>query len=81
MDRLLSERVLLFYAGYIDYPHWDVKMVHAKHPAIIDKATVYAILERLTPKLLYKRHTYSAIDDKMPLRSVITCSCCDHLLT
>lgn len=81
MDRLLSERVLLFYAGYIHYPDWDVHMIPAKHPSIIDKSMVYTILERLTPKMLYKRHSYSDIDEKMPLRSIATCGCCGHLLT
>jgi hypothetical protein len=43
-------------------------MVQAKHPAIIDKSLVYKILEKLNPQTLYKKYTYSDIDQKMPLR-------------
>lgn len=80
-DRLLEERRLWFYAGYIDYKPWDINMVQAKHPAIIDKEIVQKILERLNPKALYKKYTYSEIDHKMPLRSVVVCESCWHVLT
>lgn len=81
IDRLLDERVLLFYAGYIDYKPWDVNMVEAKHPAIISKDLVYKILEKLNPKEYYKKYTYSQIDKQMPLRSVIVCESCGYPLT
>lgn len=81
VDRLLEERMLLFYAWYIDYKPRDVNMVQAKHPAIIDKSLVLKILERLNPKILYKKYTYTEIDQKMPLRWVIYCEACGHVMT
>ncbi len=81
VDRILKESSLLFYAWYIDYKPWDVNMVEAKHEAIIDKSTVYRILDKINPKVLYKKYTYSDIDQKMPLRSVIVCESCWHPLT
>ena len=81
VDRILEERTLLFYAGYIDYKPWDINMVQAKHPAIIDKSLVYRILEKLNPKTLYKKYTYSEIDQKMSLRWVIYCESCGHAMT
>lgn len=81
VDRLLEERMLLFYAWYIDYKPWDINMVEAKHPAIIDKSVVYNILEKLNPKVLYKKYSYTEIDEKMPLRSVVVCESCWHPFT
>ncbi len=81
VDRLLEERKLLFYAWFIDYEPWGVKMIQANHPAIIDKEIIPKIMERLNPKVLHKKYTYSEIDEQMPLRSVLHCACCNHPLT
>ncbi|MEI7477400.1 MAG: hypothetical protein WCJ81_02500 [bacterium] len=43
-------------------------MSKGQHSSIIDKATVSRILERLNPKVLYKKYSYNEIDEQMPLR-------------
>lgn len=81
IDRLLTEHSLLFYAWFIDYKPWDVSMSKGQHSSIIDKATVSRILERLNPKVLYKKYSYNEIDEQMPLRWVVHCEACGHPLT
>jgi len=80
-DRLLEEPRLRFYAWYIDYEPRDIRMVKAKHPALIEENIVYRIIERLNPKTLYTKYSYTDIDEKMHLRSVVLCEACWHPFT
>jgi hypothetical protein len=51
-------------------------MVKARHPALIEESIVYSIIERLNPKTLYTKYSYTEIDEKMHLRSVVLCESC-----
>jgi hypothetical protein len=35
VQRLMEKERLLLYAGYIQYEHWGINMVEAKHPPLI----------------------------------------------
>lgn len=63
-----------FYAGYIEYPKWDVERRLGQHKALISQSTFEAIQARLN-----KPHTSSRvrldISPEFPLRGLINCSC------
>jgi len=69
----------VFYAGYIDYPLWEVSLRKGHHKPIIKLETYEKIQERL------KGIAYSSqrkdIKEKFPLRGFIKCSCCGGVLT
>ena len=70
-QRLLERDRLLFYAGYINYPDWEVNMIPAKHPSIIDLSLVSKISERLHPITFYNKSSKSDIWKRLPLRGFL----------
>ncbi len=76
VHRLLT-RVL--YAGFIEYPKWEVARRRGHHEAIIDLETFERIQERLRKGFIAKPR----LDDNpaFPLRGFLKCSECHTLLT
>lgn len=69
----LFERVI--YAGYIDFPLWDIHLVPGKHEPLISYETFQAVQERL--KSTAKAPMRKDIHEDFPLRGFVTCGCCD----
>lgn len=70
VDDILNRVV---YAGYIDLPEWQVRMVSAKHDALIDYPTYKAIQDRLTAKA--KVPARKDLNEDFPLRGFVLCDC------
>ena len=73
----LLSRVI--YAGYIEYPDWDVQLLQAKHEPLISFETWQKIQLRLkgyanAPNRKDKHQDF-------PLRGFVTCSCCNYPMT
>lgn len=81
IEKLLNKQSLLFYAWYIDFDTWDIKMLKARHPAIISLSTAVKITDRLIHKQLYKTYEETEIAKQLPLRWSLRCECCKHLMT
>ncbi len=71
VKRLLTK---IFYAGYIDYPDWEVSRRLAKHEGIIDLATFERIQERLSGRTT--THKKNFLSEDFPLRGFVLCSAC-----
>ncbi len=81
---LCNERVneiltRIVYAGYIDLPDWQVRLVPAKHEALIDYATYQRIQERLHAKA--KVPARKDLNRDFPLRGAMVCGHCGTTLT
>jgi site-specific DNA recombinase len=77
VDRLLERSAM--YAGYIEYPDWDVERRPGKHDAIISIETLRQIEDRLQNKRRTRiRQDYS---EDFPLRPYVICSGCGKKLT
>ncbi len=70
----------VFYAGYIDYPKWEVKMVKGKHEPLIGLETFEAIQKRLN-KESNTRYSRMDLNPDFPLRGLVNCSHCGRKLT
>ncbi len=64
----------IFYAGYIEYPDWEVSRRLAKHEGLISLATFERIQERLSGKTT--THTKNFLNEDFPLRGFVLCSVC-----
>lgn len=76
-DRLLKRVV---YAGYIEYPDWEVKRRKGHHEPIISLETY----NKIQQKLRGDRHTYPERQDNnpdFPARALIVCRACAKPLT
>lgn len=77
VDRLLERASM--YAGFIEYPKWDVERRPGKHEAIITPKTLQQIEDKLQNKRRVRiREDYS---DDFPLRPYIACAGCNKKLT
>lgn len=74
VPRMLEREI---YAGWIEYPDWDVKRRKGHHEALITPEVFEQIQGRLG-KRTYKRSTERA---DFPLRGLLMCSKCKHPLT
>ncbi len=75
--RLLSRRVL--YAGFIEYPKWEVSRRIGKHEQIISTDTLAALERRMQQGLRQPRR--SDIEADFPLRGFARCASCNKPLT
>ncbi len=77
VKRLLSRAVL--YAGYIEYPRWEVKLRRGHHQALISLETA----EIIKQKLLGTVHapTRKDLHADFPLRGFVLCAKCDEPMT
>ena len=71
VKRLLTK---IFYAGYIDYPDWEVSRRLAKHEGLISLATFERIQVRLNGKTT--THVKNYLHEDFPLRGFVLCSSC-----
>ena len=69
-----------FYAGYIEYPKWDVEKKIGKHQGIVSDETFNAIQKRLESESLNKRIRVDVSAD-FPLRGLLMCEDCNQSLT
>lgn len=71
VKRLLTK---IFYAGYIEYPAWEVSRRLAKHEGLIDLPTFLKIQERLSGKTT--THIKNFLHEDFPLRGFVLCGSC-----
>lgn len=71
VKRLLTK---IFYAGYVEYPEWEVSRRQAKHDGIIDIATYQRIQDRLNGKTT--THIKNFLHEDFPLRGFVLCASC-----
>lgn len=75
--RLLTRALL--YAGYIEYPHWQISRRKGHHEAIISFTTFEKINERLSGKA--KSYIRKDANPDFPLRGFVVCAGCHRLYT
>jgi len=69
-----------FYAGFIEYPRWEVCRHLGKHKAIISLETFEMVQKRLG-KLDFGKRIRVDISDDFPLRGILVCDDCQSHLT
>jgi site-specific DNA recombinase len=69
----------ILYAGYIEYPKWDVKRLKGKHRAIISIETFDRTQELLAST--YRQPERRDISEDFVLRGFISCTLCEGKLT
>ena len=75
-EKLLLHNRLIFYAGIIDYPKYDIHMVKGQHEPIISLSTLEQIESRKKKKVSYKDVSKDDISEKMLLRHFLICPSC-----
>ena len=75
-EKVLLENRLLFYAWFIDYPNYWVRMVNAKHEPLISVETLEKLNEKLHKKTYFLNVTRDTILEHMPLRKHLCCPIC-----
>lgn len=76
VERLLTR---LLYAGYLEYPKWDVKRRKAKHEGLIDLETYERIQDRLKEEQSDPQR--EDINADFPLRGFVLCAHCREPVT
>ena len=69
----------VLYAGYIDYPKWEISLRKAKHEPLIDYETFLAIQERLKGRT--RTRSGNDTEEDFPLRGFVLCDSCGRPLT
>lgn len=67
------------YAGYVDFPDWDIRMRKGNHEALISAATFQAIQKRLEEGA--QAPARKDISNDFPLRGFVTCADCGNPYT
>ncbi len=80
IDKLTNILKDSFYAGYIEYPKWEVSRRAGQHKGIISLDTFNLIQKRLCKVTLGKR-IRTDISDDFPLRGLLVCADCGSPLT
>ncbi len=75
--RLMLERPI--YAGYIDLPDWNIRLLPAKHEPLISLETWKKVQDRL--KGTNRAPIRKDINADFPLRGFVTCGCCGEPMT
>ena len=78
-QRVKDLLVNLIYAGYLEYPKWDVSLRKAKHEPIISYEIYQQIQDRLAGKA--RAPARKDLSEDFPLRGFICCDSCDNPLT
>ncbi len=76
VKRLLNN---VLYAGYLQFPKWDIPLTMAKHEALISYSTHQIIVERLAEKSVAPARKDISAD--FPLRGFLLCDECGRRLT
>ena len=69
-----------FFAGYVEYPQWEVRRCVGKHQAIISMETFEKNAKRLNAEIAGKRIRVDISRD-FPLRGLLVCDFCSEHLT
>ena len=77
VNRILRQSTL--YAGYLEYPRWEVSLRPAKHEALIPLKTAETIKARLDNQFI--AHPVASLDGNFPLRRFLRCHVCNRSLT
>ncbi|WP_299671766.1 recombinase family protein [uncultured Roseobacter sp.] len=67
------------YAGYIEFPNWDVSLRKGHHEGLISLQTFEAIQSRLNAKP--KAAARPDLNADFPLRGFVLCDCCGNPMT
>ena len=78
-QRVKDLLVNMLYAGYLEYPKWDVSLRKAKHEPIISYETFQLIQDRLAGKA--RAPSRKDLSKDFPLRGFICCDSCGNPLT
>ena len=76
VKRILSQ---IIYAGYIEYPRWEVSRRKGHHEAIIDLETFEKIQHKLNKEERKRPNLRDRIE--FPLRRIVNCSICGKKMT
>lgn len=79
VERVLELLERVHYAGYLNYPKWDIHMLAAKHEPIVSIATFNAVQDRLKGNA--KLPARKDINVDFPLRGFVECDDCGQPLT
>lgn len=79
INSLLSPKNLSLYAGFIEYPEWDIKRIKGQHEAIVNLETIKKIIAKLENKS--EKKVNSRDNDKFPLRRIVNCAICNQKMT
>lgn len=77
VSRLISRAA--FYAGFIEYPKWDISRKKGHHDALISIDTLQKIEEKLSQPL--RRPFRNDLHEDFPLRGFLACAHCHKLMT
>ncbi|MEI7765612.1 MAG: recombinase family protein [bacterium] len=69
-----------FYAGFIEYPAWEVSRRIGKHKGIITLET-FELNQKRLGKLDLGKRIRTDITDEFPLRGLLVCASCENHLT
>jgi len=69
-----------FYAGYVEYPAWEVSRRLGKHKGIISLET-FELIQKRMGKLDLGKRIRTDISDDFPLRGLLVCADCGRHLT
>jgi len=78
-DRVKRILTNVLYAGYLEFPKWDIPLTPALHEPLISFATYQIIQERLAEKVLAPGR--KDIRRDFPLRGFLICETWEHKLT
>ncbi len=76
VKRLLTNTL---YAGYLQFPKWDIPLTKAQHDPLISYATHQVIQDRLRERSVAPAR--KDINKDFPLRGFLICETCGHRLT
>ena len=76
VKRLLTN---VLYAGYLEFPKWDIPLTKAQHDPLISFSTYQIIQERLKKRSVAPAR--KDISKDFPLRGFLICESCGHPLT
>lgn len=81
MSRIINKWSLPLYAGYVNFPKWWIDMVKWKHKAAITESEFHKIATKFKMREFFKEYSASDISETLPLRYILRCWCCWHVLS
>ena len=79
IDRVKRVLTTVLYAGMIEHPAWNIKLMKAHHDGLVSFETFQKIQERLKGKAYVPSRP--DISEHFPVRGAVTCHDCGHPLT
>jgi len=81
IDKFTSLAKDSFYAGYIEYPAWEVERRRGHHEGIISLSTFELNQKKISKKSLASTQVRSDVSVDFPLRGLVVCSECGCHIT